>query len=559
MPWDLAGVRRCGYTSGAGYGGSGREAEMRRDGTAVETEKRLGRYRLLDRIGQDGDARLHRALDANGRTVALWTVPLARLSADAAVLERFRRMAGAAARLSHPAIPAILASGELSGTAFVAMAPADGPTLAARLADGPLAWEDTVATLSRVLDALAAAHRAGVIHGALGADTVLRAGPAAVISGFGRAALTATAVDRRDDLTAAVGLIERLLAAHDRQPGVSALLATLRTDGADAFPSADALLRAVDALKGAHVASAGSEPVRVRRWPLWLGGIALLGGVAAVAFLHRPVPSLPPPAAIAEDKAAEPALQPPVPSTAPLPAPPPTPLPAVTSQPPLAAVAEALRSIPCALVGVETTGGRLLVSGTAAGERAETAVRETVEALAAGWDHGFDLAAADVQFCAPLGSVATALDANRGLAEPLTVTMLEGPALNAGDPLMLEIRAPARQVQVQVDYFTIDGNVVHLLPNPSDNGMALAARASRRLGEKSEDGKPGIGRSWTIGPPYGTEMLLTIATAEPLFAAPRPEQEPAADYLTALTDALDALPADAPDALADARFIATGP
>lgn len=222
-------------------------------------------------------------------------------------------------------------------------------------------------------------------------------------------------------------------------------------------------------------------------------------------------------------------------------------------------MAEALRSIPCALVGVETTGGRLLVSGTVTGERAETAVRETVETHAAGWEHGFDLATADAQFCAPLGSVATALGANRGLAEPLTVRMLEGPALNAGDPLMLEIRAPSRPVQLQVDYFTIDGSVVHLLPNPSDSAIALAAGASRRLGEKEEDGKPGNGRSWTVGPPYGSELLLTIATAEPLFATPRPEQEPAADYLAALTRALGILPDDAPAALAEAHFITTGP
>ncbi|PWC79945.1 serine/threonine protein kinase [Azospirillum sp. TSH64] len=526
-------------------------------------EKRLGRYRLLDLIRQDGDLRLHRALDAKGQAVALWTVPLARLCADAAGLERFRRMAGAAARLFHPAIPAILASGELAGTAFVATAPADGPTLATRLADGPLEWEDTVATLDRVLDALAAAHRAGVIHGALGVDTVLHAGPASVVAGFGRAALTAAAADRSGDLAAAVGLTERLLAAHDQRPGVSALLATLRSDGAGAFPDAGALLRAVTALTGASVSSAGAAPARARRWPRLLGGVAVLGGLAAAAVLNRPAPSVPPPMAMAGDAAPEPASRPPAPHSAPPsalpPSLPPAPPLAAPRQPPVAAVAEALRSIPCVLVGVETTGGRLLVSGTVAGERAETAVRETVERLAAGWDHGFDLATADAQFCAPLGSVATALDTNRALAEPLTVSLLEGSALNADDPLMLEIRAPARPVRLQVDYFTIDGVVVHLLPNPSDSAIALAAGASRRLGERGKDGKPANGRSWTIGPPYGTELLLTIATAEPLFAAPRPEQEPAADYLAALADALAALPEDAPAALADARFIATGP
>ncbi|MCM8736314.1 serine/threonine protein kinase [Azospirillum sp. A1-3] len=540
---------------------------MRRGGTATESattekERRLGRYRLLDLIGRDGDARLHRALDANGQTVELWTVPLARLCADAAGVERFRQMATAAARLSHPAIPAVLASGEHAGTAFVATLPVEGRTLAARLDDGPLPWDEAVATLDRALDALSAAHRAGVVHGALTADTIRHSGSAAVVGGFGRAALTAARADRKDDLEAAARLTGRILAGHEDRPAVATLLADLRDGGS--FPDVASLHIAVSGLTGAPRPRAVA-PVRSTRRPLWAGGVVLAGGVvAAVTILNWPSP----PRTVADSPATKsaavtPLTPPPAATPAAPPSAPPSPS-AASRQPPVAEIAQALRTIPCALVTVEKTGGRLLVSGTVAGERAETEVRETVEALAAGWDHGFDLANADAQFCAPLGSVATALDANRGLAEPLAAQVLEGPDLSAGDLLVLEIRAPARPVQVQVDYFTIDGSVVHLLPNPSDSGAALAAGASRRLGEKAggdkaTDGKPQSGRYWTIGPPFGTEMLLTIATAMPLFPTPRPEQEPAADYLAALSDALATIPDDAPAPLADAQFIATGP
>ncbi len=535
---------------------------MRRSGTATESttekERRLGRYRLLDLIGRDGDARLHRALDANGQAVELWTAPLARLCADAAGLERFRQMATAAARLSHPAIPAILASGEHAGTAFVATTPAEGPTLAARLDGGPLPWDDAVATLDRVLDGLSAAHRTGVLHGALTAGVIRHSGSAAVIGGFGRAALTAVDADRKDDLEAAVRLTERVLAGHENRPAVAALLADLRDGGA--FPDVASLHLAVSGLTGPSNPRV-TAPERSSRWPLWAGGVVLAGGVvAAVTILNWPSP----PRTVDASTAAESAMvATPMPAPAVTPSAPPSP-PVANKQPPVAEIAQALRAVPCALVTVERTGGRLLVSGTVAGEQAETEVREAVEALAAGWDHGFDLANADAQFCAPLGSVATALDANRGLADPLAASVLEGPALSAGDPLVLEIRAPDRPVQLQVDYFTIDGSVVHLLPNPSDSGAALAAGASLRLGKRAEgekagDGIPQSGRYWTIGPPFGTEMLLTIATAAPLFPIPRPEQEPAADYLAALADALATVPDDAPAPLADARFIATGP
>ncbi|CBS88831.1 protein of unknown function (plasmid) [Azospirillum lipoferum 4B] len=542
----------------------------------ADAEPRLGRFRLRELIGRDGDARLHRALDANGRAVALWTIPLARLCDDAASLERFRRTAAATAQLSHPAIPAVLASGEHAGTAFVATVMIEGPTLAERIADGTLTLDDSRETLGRVLSALDAAHRAGVVHGALGADIVRHSGAAAMVTGFGRTALTGERASRSDDLVAAGRLVEQLLSGHDDQPAVASLLERLRERGAAAFPDAAALRGAVAAPTGTPLPASAATAKHARRWPLWLGGLLLAVGLATGAILmSRPatVPPSPKPSPQSSNLSSPvPSPPPAVTRTAPaadiVPLPPPDPAPVPEApiaprRPPVAAVAQALRSIPCALVTVEETGGRLLVTGTAAGERAEAAVREAVEAAAGGWEHGIDLAAADAQFCAPLTGVAAALDANRGLAEPLTTTLAtaevattEGsePQLHAGAPLILEMRAPAQPVRIQVDYFTIDGTVIHLLPNPSDSGTALAAGAARRLGDRAEGG-----RYWTIGPPYGSELLLTIATAEPLFPTPRPEQEPAADYLAALLEALAILPDDAPAPLAVARFITTGP
>jgi len=541
-------------------------------GTATvtaESERRLGRFRLRELIGRVGEARLHRALDANGQALALWTIPLARLCADAASLERFRRTAAATAQLSHPAIPAVLASGEHAGTAFVATRLVEGRTLADRLADGALSLDESVATLDRVLGALDAAHRAGIVHGALEAEAIRHSGSSAMVTGFGRTALTAALANRSHDLAAAGRLIERLLSGHDDHPAVASLLEQVRERGAAAFPDAASLRRAVAGLTGTPLPASVATPKRARRWPLWLGGMTLAGGLAAGAVLmNRPVPTLTtplssPPATATTAPVTALAT---APAAATLPPPEPAPAPEVPvapRRPPVAAVAQALRGIPCALVTVEEAGGRLLVSGTAMGAQAETAVREAVEAAAGGWEHGFDLAAADARFCGPLASVAAALDANRGLAEPLTARLATaeaasaegiGPQLSSGDALILEIRAPARPVRIQADYFTVDGTVIHLLPNPSDSGTALAAGASRRLGDRADGG-----RYWTIGPPYGSELLLTIATAEPLFLTPRPEQEAAADYLAALVEALATLPDDAPATLAVARFITTGP
>ncbi|WP_372399244.1 DUF4384 domain-containing protein [Azospirillum sp. HJ39] len=519
---------------------------MARNTAMADTERRLGRYRLFDEIERNGDARLYRALDANGRTVILWTVPLACLRAAQSVegdaLERFRRMAAAAARLVHPAIPAVLASGEHAGIGFVATAPVEGPTIATRLEAGPVILEDSVATLDRVLDALGAAHRAGVVHGALDIKAIRRCGAAAMVTGFGQGALTASSATLCDDLDAARRLAERLLADHADRPDVAALLTRVRDEGTDAFPDAAALRCAVCELGKTPAGAPAAQPRRDRHWPMWLGSLALAGGAVLVVAQQYPPssPPLPQREMPRENQTA-------VPSALSLPVPTPR-------RPPVAAVAQALRSVACTLLTVEDVNGRLLVSGTVAGDQAGGAVRDAVGANAAGWDYGLDLMTADAQFCAPLGTVAAALDANRRLGTPLATTMVEGPALNAGDSLALEIRAPAWPVDLRVDYFTIDGSVVHLLPNPSDHGTALAAGALRRLGDRAEGE-----RHWTVGPPYGTEMLLTIATPKPLFPTARPEQEPAADYLAALARALASLPDDAPAPLATVRFIATGP
>ncbi|PWC39905.1 serine/threonine protein kinase, partial [Azospirillum sp. TSO35-2] len=430
----------------------------------AERERRLGRYRLLDLVERDGDALLHRAVDpANGRAVALWTVPLARFHGSpegSDTLERFRREAAAAAHLSHPAIPAVLASGEHAGTAFVATESVEGPSLAARLEGRPPpSLEESVATLDRVLDALTAAHRAGLVHGALSAAVIHRSGGEAVVTGFGRTALTAPQATRLDDVSAGGRLAERLLTGQADRPAVAALLERLRDGGGTAFPDADALRRAIVALEARTPPSnVRTTSGRTPRWPLWLGGIAVAAVVAVVAVLPRPplVPGraapVPPPPPVLEAAAATP------PEVEPLLPPPPRP----SHRPPVAVVAEALRSLPCALVTVEDSNGRLLVTGTVAGVRSGEAVRNAVEANPAGWTYGLDLAIADAGFCAPLSIVAPALDANRGVAAPLALTVEstgeDGLALDAGDALVLEVAAPSdHAVELRVDYFTVDG------------------------------------------------------------------------------------------------------
>jgi eukaryotic-like serine/threonine-protein kinase len=132
-------------------------------------ELRAGR-RLANRY------RLERPL-ANGGMAAVWLATDEQLRRPVAVKvlhehlrdphsrERFRGEGKLAAQLSHPAIVAIYDTFHDRGIDGIVLEYVDGPTLRTRLDDGtPLPTADAVAVAAQVADALAEAHRRGLVH-----------------------------------------------------------------------------------------------------------------------------------------------------------------------------------------------------------------------------------------------------------------------------------------------------------------------------------------------------------------------------------------------------------
>ncbi|MEP7059654.1 MAG: Stk1 family PASTA domain-containing Ser/Thr kinase [Actinomycetota bacterium] len=124
-----------------------------------------GRYRVEARIGAGGMAEVFRGFDTTlHRTVAIKTLnaPYAR---DASFVERFRREAQAAARLSHPNIVATYDSGTDGDTQFIVMEFIEGRTLAEFLGSGKNVTPVHATEIAeKVCEALKAAHAEGVIH-----------------------------------------------------------------------------------------------------------------------------------------------------------------------------------------------------------------------------------------------------------------------------------------------------------------------------------------------------------------------------------------------------------
>ena len=133
-----------------------------------------GRYRIGDRIARGGMASVHEATDIRlDRTVAV-KVMHPGLGDDDDFAMRFVREARAAARLNHPHVVAVYDQGDDDGTVFLAMEYVPGHTLRDVIRkESPMTPLRALALLEPVVSALAAAHRAGLIHRDVKPENVL--------------------------------------------------------------------------------------------------------------------------------------------------------------------------------------------------------------------------------------------------------------------------------------------------------------------------------------------------------------------------------------------------
>ena len=129
----------------------------------------LARYRIERRIGQGAMSQVFLALDErSGRRVALKLLELGRAPSTAEwhdALERFRREATLLHELHHPGIVAVLDAGPSERGAWMAMELVAGCDLTRYTRPARLLPPQAVVRLgARVAEALAYAHRRGVVH-----------------------------------------------------------------------------------------------------------------------------------------------------------------------------------------------------------------------------------------------------------------------------------------------------------------------------------------------------------------------------------------------------------
>ena len=130
----------------------------------LQAGERLGAFEILTLIGIGGMGEVYRARDTKlNRDVAIKTLP-AGVATDPERLARFQLEAQVLASLNHPNIAHIYGVEDSQDVHALVMELVDGPTLAERIAQGPIPLDDTLSIAAQIARAIEAAHAQDVIH-----------------------------------------------------------------------------------------------------------------------------------------------------------------------------------------------------------------------------------------------------------------------------------------------------------------------------------------------------------------------------------------------------------
>jgi hypothetical protein len=192
----------------------------------------------------------------------------------------------------------------------------------------------------------------------------------------------------------------------------------------------------------------------------------------------------------------------------------------------LAAVAPVLASVPCSALVASVRDQALGVSGYLGRSYGTQKLRTTLSRIPGVANPAVQVQEVDDDKCDMLKLIAPYLTASR----PATIqTRDRNTQLTEGQPLVVQITTPPYDSWVNIDYYQLDGSVVHLLPNSRSKDNQAPPNYAATIGSTGD---------WIVSKPFGTEMIVLLVTPAALFDTARPDSEPRGDYLPAVAKRL---------------------
>ena len=131
---------------------------------AIASGTRFGPLEIVESLGSGGMGDVYRARDKELRRDVAIKVLSQSFVNDANRIARLQREAEVLASLNHPNIAQIYGIERGEGTTALVMELVDGPTLAVRIAQGPLPKDEALDIALQIVSALEAAHEQGIVH-----------------------------------------------------------------------------------------------------------------------------------------------------------------------------------------------------------------------------------------------------------------------------------------------------------------------------------------------------------------------------------------------------------
>lgn len=199
-------------------------------------------------------------------------------------------------------------------------------------------------------------------------------------------------------------------------------------------------------------------------------------------------------------------------------------------------VDQQLALYPCAdLSATVDADNAVSVSGYASTPEDVERIRRDVPALPGVASAEFDLRLRIWPHCEAIALLKPYRERNLNQRMGLEVTPTTGHSdrFIENEPIVVKTINADYDGYLYVDYWSVEGGVLHLFPNPGEpaSGRRFAPGEQHNVGEADA--------IWVVGPPFGQELITIVSSPVPLYEGQREQYEEARDYLPALRAMLE--------------------